>query len=257
MQDTQGSFIWYELVARADETAAAAAFYGAVVGWTVEPSEQNYHILKADGVDIGGLAGVPEDAPMKPGWHGYLAVDDIDAAVTAIADDGGRVLMPRYDAPGVGSMALVTDPQGVTFYVIQSAAEGASEAFDPTRNGHGAWNELATTDAAAALAFYGRQFGWQAMGSMPMGDMGDYHMVGRGGAMLGGVMTAAAQGPGPGWRFYFRVDEIDAALDRVVAAGGTVVHGPQEVPGGGFILIGVDPHGTMFALTGPRENDTE
>ncbi len=36
------------------------------------------------------------------------------------------------------------------------------------------------------------------------------------------------------------------------SAGGQVVHGPQQVPGGSFILMGVDPQGARFALVGSR-----
>jgi len=39
---------------------------------------------------------------------------------------------------------------------------------------------------------------------------------------------------------------------RVNAAGGKVVHGPQEVPGGAYIINGVDPQGAAFNLVGPR-----
>jgi predicted enzyme related to lactoylglutathione lyase len=51
---------------------------------------------------------------------------------------------------------------------------------------------------------------------------------------------------------YFRVDGIASAAQRIVAAGGQVVHGPVEVPGGGWIVNGLDPEGAMFALTGTR-----
>jgi predicted enzyme related to lactoylglutathione lyase len=52
------------------------------------------------------------------------------------------------------------------------------------------------------------------------------------------------------WTYYFLVGNIDEAAERVKAAGGQVTHGPQEVPGGAFILLGIDPQGTNFALLG-------
>ena len=60
------------------------------------------------------------------------------------------------------------------------------------------------------------------------------------------------QFPQPAWLVYFRVDGIEAATRRITAAGGQVVNGPMEVPGGGWIVNGVDPEGAMFALTGTR-----
>ena len=56
----------------------------------------------------------------------------------------------------------------------------------------------------------------------------------------------------PWWTFYINVEAIDAAIERVNAAGGKVTNGPMEVPGGAWIIQGKDPQGVIFALTGPR-----
>ncbi|MEJ0100407.1 MAG: hypothetical protein WDO12_12000 [Pseudomonadota bacterium] len=53
----------------------------------------------------------------KPTWLGYLHVADVDAATRAIVADGGKVLMPRMDLP-VGKIAMVADPMGSPFYVM-------------------------------------------------------------------------------------------------------------------------------------------
>ena len=61
-----------------------------------------------------------------------------------------------------------------------------------------------------------------------------------------------AQFPRPAWRVYFRVDGIERAAERIRLAGGQVMHGPAEVPGGAWIVNGLDPEGAMFALTSTR-----
>ena len=58
--------------------------------------------------------------------------------------------------------------------------------------------------------------------------------------------------PGPRWLYYINVDDIDAAATRVVEAGGEVLHGPHQVPGGNWVVMGRDPQGAEFALTGSR-----
>jgi predicted enzyme related to lactoylglutathione lyase len=58
--------------------------------------------------------------------------------------------------------------------------------------------------------------------------------------------------PAPFWLYYVNVGDIDAALERVKAAGGTILNGPMEVPGGDWILQGSDPQGAAFALVGKR-----
>jgi predicted enzyme related to lactoylglutathione lyase len=60
------------------------------------------------------------------------------------------------------------------------------------------------------------------------------------------------QFPKPAWLVYFRVDGIERAASRIVEAGGQVIHGPMEVPGGGWIVNGIDLDGAMFALTGTK-----
>jgi uncharacterized protein len=52
----------------------------------------------------------------------------------------------------------------------------------------------------------------------------------------------------PFWGYYFYVDGIDGAAARVKAAGGQVINGPMEVPGGEWVVQGLDPQGAFFAL---------
>ena len=57
------------------------------------------------------------------------------------------------------------------------------------------------------------------------------------------------KGHKPAWLFYFTVDDIQAAKQRVIDNGGTVTHGPAPVPGGAWILQATDPQGGGFAVT--------
>jgi predicted enzyme related to lactoylglutathione lyase len=64
----------------------------------------------------------------------------------------------------------------------------------------------------------------------------------------GGMMTKAPEMPNSRWGFYFSVDAIGAAIERVNAGGGKVIQGPHQVPGGQWIIQGIDPQGANFAL---------
>jgi predicted enzyme related to lactoylglutathione lyase len=254
MAHEASSFIWYELMT--DDLAAAEAFYTSVVGWTVASSGQpgmDYRIWSAAGRGVGGLMAIPaEAAGMKPGWFGYLKVADVDASVAGVVAAGGSVGMPANDIPGVGRIAMVSDPQGAAFYVMTPKMGEAPHPVAQGRPGHGAWHELHAKDARAALAFYGAAFGWGAAGEMDMGPMGSYLMFNTGADPVGGMMASAALGK-PAWLFYFGVGDIDAAKARVEAAGGTVTNGPQEVPGGMWVVQGLDPRGAAFAVVGSRK----
>ena len=121
------------------------------------------------------------------------------------------------------------------------------------RPGHCHWNELATSDQTAALAFYTGRFGWDKGDAMPMGEMGRYQFITHHGETIGAVMTRLADGPPPAWRFYFGVEDIDVAAQAVSDNGGTIHYGPAEVPGGSFIIVASDPEGALFGLVRPQK----
>ena len=252
-RNPHGDFIWYELIT--PDPDGAKAFYDAVVGWDVGPPSADhlgYREIRADGGRAGGMMRLNDEMAAhgaRPTWLGYVGVDDVDRSVASIEQAGGKVLMPAFDIPNIGRLALVADPQGVPFYVMRGAIDAASDVFQPQGVGRVSWNELAARDQKGALQFYTSQFGWTAGDVMPMGDMGDYQFITHHGVPLGAMMTAAPENLAR-WRFYFRVADVDVAKRAVEDGGGTVIHGPQEVPGGDRILIGTDPQGAEFALVG-------
>jgi predicted enzyme related to lactoylglutathione lyase len=49
------------------------------------------------------------------------------------------------------------------------------------------------------------------------------------------------------------VDDATAGAERVQKAGGQVINGPMEVPGGDWIAQGIDPQGAMFAIHSAKQ----
>jgi len=260
MANAHGDFIWYELLTT--DADAAQAFYSDIVGWTATDSGQNdidYRILSCAEVGVGGLLQITDDmkaAGARPVWLGYIAVDDVDKTAAAITAAGGAIQMPPTDIPNVGRIAMATDPQGAPFYIMRGASDEQSHAFayDHPRLGHCAWNELATSDRAGAMQFYGELFGWKKDGEMDMGPLGAYEFVRRGAVdgIFAGVMTRPQEMPVSLWTYYFRVADVDDAVRRTHAGGGEVIVGPLEIPGGEFSVNARDPQGAMFAFVGPR-----
>lgn len=254
MANPHGTHIWYELLT--SDVSAAADFYGKVIGWTAAPfaagasAAEAYTILSAGSSAVGGMMKNP--MPTGPIWLGYVGVDDVDAAVAKLQSLGGKVYRPAWDTEGVGRMAFVADPQGAMFYVMRGASEEKSDAFAPTTDGHCAWNELYATEQKAALDFYRAMFGWEQGGSMPMGEMGDYTFINHGSEMIGAVMNKPEQAPAVTWNYYFRVSGIEAAVQRIKDGGGTITFGPEEVPGGDWVINAIDPQGGAFGLAGSK-----
>lgn len=264
MTSKTGGFIWYELMTT--DADAAARFYGPVVGWTISGKSADQrngidyrHITRGDGGGNGGVLNLSEEMcsnGARPCWIGYIHVEDVDAAVEAIVTDGGTSLMPKTTID-VGSFAMVTDPQGVPFYVMSPIPpadnpNGKSDVFSPDEAQHFRWNELMTTDADAGLAFYRKHFGWGQEGEMPMGELGAYRFIQHDDTMIGAVMPLMPGLPAPVWTHYIGVDDIDRAAAAVKAGSGQVMHGPDEIPGGEFAMSGIDPQGAGFGLVGPR-----
>ncbi|MFL6861464.1 MAG: VOC family protein [Allosphingosinicella sp.] len=249
-------FIWYELMTT--DQGAALDFYGRVVGWTHtrhpggEPGGAPYMVLEADGRGVGGVFQIAgeemKDAP--PMWLGYVGVADADATADAIVAAGGSLRMGPADIPGVGRFALAADPGGAPFYILApDPARPSPEPVPPRTPGHCGWHELyAGQGQEAAFGFYASLFGWETVGEIDMGAMGKYRLFGTQGEALGGMMDKPADLPQAGWGYYFCVEGIDAAAERVRAGGGTIRMGPMQVPDGSFVLQGSDPQGAVFAL---------
>jgi predicted enzyme related to lactoylglutathione lyase len=265
MTKLQGKWIWYELLTGDD--AGAKAFYETVVGWRITlgaMQPMNYgHIVNDDDQSTGGVLPLTADMTEKgarPMWLGYIGVDDCDAMVKAIEGKGGKLLMPAFDIPDVGRIALVADPDGAPFYVMTPGMPaggagnggGGSTAFDPRLPGRCAWNELQAANQQGALDFYTSLFGWTLPEPMDMGPMGKYQFIDHDGEMIGAVMQKAPHVPVAGWGFYFRVADIDVAADATRSHGGQVFHGPVQVPGGDWVINGMDPQGVAFGLVGAR-----
>ena len=261
MSTLQGAWVWYELMT--PDPDAAKIFYEAVVGWSITPPSLQTNgygfIANADGGMTGGVLGLTGGmlaGGARPGWLGYVGVDDCDAALTAIEAAGGKVLMPATDVPGAGRIAMVADCCGTPFYVMTprmpEGATGESTAFSPHLVGRCSWNELVAADQQAALAFYTGQFGWALPEPMDMGDWGKYQFTTHDGVVTGAIMQKPPQFPAAAWNHYFRVADIDTALAAAQAHGGQIVNGPNQVPTGDWIINGIDPQGAPFALVGRK-----
>jgi predicted enzyme related to lactoylglutathione lyase len=246
-----GRPLWYELMTT--DMKAAETFYRTVVGWTSTPfdgSPQPYTMFNRGGeIPVAGLMARPEGMNAPPFWAMYVGVPKLEDAAAHIKRLGGGECSPVIEVPAVGRMQMMTDPQGAAFYIYEPASadqqpEAAAEI------GEASWHELMTTDAAAAMKFYGEVFGWQPSETMDMGEMGKYHMFNRPHGMIGGMMNKPremAHVP-PNWQIYFRVPDITAAVERIKASGGQILNGPMEVPGGDWIVNAMDPQGAAFAL---------
>jgi len=119
-------------------------------------------------------------------------------------------------------------------------------------NPHGTpiWYELITGDPDAAGAFYQKVIGWQDGGcpGATAEGTGDYHvyLAPDGQGVAGMMKTPEGAPPEPHWFSYIGVDDVDAAAEKIVAAGGSIHMPPTTMEGVGRMAMVADPQGVVF-----------
>jgi len=244
--DVRGRFIWHELLTT--DTAGAAAFYPRVVPWRTQPSSMpGYTLWMAGQTQIGGLTALPQDVGgPPPHWLIYVGTPSVDASCLQAQGLGAKVVKPPADIPNVGRFAVLSDPQGATFALFTPGA-GPPPGPEPPQGGF-SWHELATTDVPAAVRFYGELFGWRKGRAHDMGTMGMYQIFEHAGNQAGGMVNVQGPSTPPSWLSYVHVADSNRAVAAAKAAGGRLMHGPIEVPGGSWIALMMDPQGGAFAV---------
>jgi predicted enzyme related to lactoylglutathione lyase len=220
------------------DVARATRFFGAVLDWTFEGSGQERgRRVVGHGLHHGLWGEVAE-----PTLFCCYAVEDVDAAVERIRGAGGSASEPREEP--YGRLAEATDPEGARFAVFTppgGTSDGpptAPPARLPVRQGDVVYVTMEVTDSARTRAFYGDVLGWVAS----PGRVAD-------GWNVDGVtpMVGIAGGrPRARCLPLYQVDDVDAAVARVRAAGGSATE-PEQQPYG-IISEAVDDQGTSFYL---------
>ncbi len=125
-----GTLRWTELAT--PDMPGARSFYCDVLGWQADDQpmgEFTYTVVRpAGGDESSGQGGIMPLSPEMAAagattrWQPYFEVADCDAAAAAVTANGGIVVVPASDVPGVGRFAIALDPDGAQFAVIASAS---------------------------------------------------------------------------------------------------------------------------------------
>lgn len=245
-------FTWYEL--RTPDLDAAQAFYEDVMGWSARRDAAGGVFHKTPGGErLAGLEVLPERARLSGApahWLGHIAVPDVEAWLQRFVAAGGQPRGPVRRSPA-GDVASVTDPQGAVLG-LSSRGDGPSAAVS--------WHELNTTDQEQAAAAYAGLLSFRTTGLLDASpelepDVGPYRTFAWDGAprSIGGMVSSARRpGVHTHWLFYFRVDDLQRAIERVRARGGTVCSGPLASPSGELVAYCEDPQGAVFGLSQRR-----
>jgi hypothetical protein len=243
----QGTPSWVDL--QTTDQDGAKSFYAGLFGWDYDDQAMPdgvYSMALKSGETVAGIAPQPPALAAQgvpPTWNTYLAVDEVDAALERASRAGGQVFMPATDVMDSGRMAFIADPTGAAVGLWQAGKHiGATLVNEP---GSVVWNELITSDGAAATAFYETVFALRAettdMGGQP------YTMLHVGADPVGGMIPPPMPELPNFWHVYFSVADADATVEAAKSSGGSVVVEPFDMPVGRMATLR-DPQGAIFSI---------
>jgi predicted enzyme related to lactoylglutathione lyase len=243
---TMSKFVWFEYVS--SDAPKAQGFYGELFGWgtkTMPLPGGNYTAIAQGDATIGGYL-PPSDGAKQATWLTHLRVDNAKDAAQKAKSLGGKILVDAEKIGTVGTKAVVADPHGGVLALWQPT--DPKEQSSPEANGRFCWNELASKDAAASVAFYKALGGFQT-DSMEMGpEMGTYHLLKTGDTMIAGIMKAPMAEAPHAWTPYVQVANADATADKAKRLGAHVIVPPTDVPNVGRFAIFADPQGAVIGV---------
>ena len=131
VEGVTGAVCWVELTSRKFD--AAKQFYVDVFGWiprhAMSTPEMQYWTFSLDPADENGFAGGMAAPPQMPAevpsyWQPYIATTDTDATARRAKELGATLIVEPADIPDVGRFAIIADPLGAVFGVLQPLARG-------------------------------------------------------------------------------------------------------------------------------------
>jgi predicted enzyme related to lactoylglutathione lyase len=248
MATNTGRFVWHEL--HTTDRVKAQKFYAQLLGWQVKEESMGpgepYGVCFLDGKDHAGITKSMAPPQVPSHWLPYIGVPDVDQYVAKLKGLGGEVRMEAMNIPNIGRFAVVADPQGAPFALFKGAKPDPEEPAAPPV-GAFCWEELMTSDPAAAATFYAKLFDY-TIDEVSMGPEGTYRLYKRGDRQTGGITTLAAGVTHAHWLTYLHVKDVDASTRNARELGAKVIVEPRDIPNVGRFSAIDDPTGAGIAL---------
>jgi len=119
IDDTPGTVGWHDL--NTMKPPLAGKFYPKVFGWKSVDQDYSgnaYHLFKLGRTNVCGMWPFPMKK-LGPSWLTYWQVSNCANTVTKVKRLGGRALMGTTVVPGMCRFAVLKDPQGAAFGVLE------------------------------------------------------------------------------------------------------------------------------------------
>jgi len=245
-----GKVVWADLVT--PDLDGARRFYAGLFGWTfrdVRAGDKNFVVALLDGRPVAGLVQrpVPTGERRQPAWLTFISVLDVGEAEKTALAHGGKVLSPPRAYPKRGRQAILADPQGAVFAVLQSSSGDPADVL--ASPGDWIWSSLITRDANAGAAFYQAIFGYEVF-ELASDDGSEHHLLATDGYARASAnsLPTNVSGLHTHWLNFVRVVSTNDAVAKAVALGGRVLIEPHLDRHGGMVAIVADPSGAPFGM---------
>ena len=249
----EGRVIWHDLLVRDKE--AAQKFYGALFGWEFKEvglfgasgQSGSYSLILHQGRPIAGMVDTTQlrkDVNLVQ-WVSVFSTADIDSAIGQIETGGGTVHAKPTSVGERGKLAVVADPQGGLFGLLQTKLGDPAERKPAV--GEFLWDELWTSDTEQATHFYQQLFGYNSE-SAPLKEDEIYHYFTSADKPRAAVISNPIAGLDTTWATFIRVEDPASIVAKVEGLGGEVLLDVQENSIGGQIAIIRDPDGAGFVI---------
>lgn len=122
-ENAPGSFCWAEL--GTNDIDRAGSFYTRILPYDAEVSDMGegfgkYTVFNVGEAPAAGMYKFPaEMANVPPHWLAYFVTEDIEASTAKAEELGGARICPINEAPGVGRVIILRDPQGANFALLE------------------------------------------------------------------------------------------------------------------------------------------
>lgn len=202
------------------------------------PDEGVAVVLTSDGVLGESLGKVAR-------WEVFFSVASVDETIERAWRHRGDVVHSPVEIADGSRVALIRDPSGALFGVIEDVPSGWSEASQESDRGRMVGIELHTTSREGAAAFYREVFNWTTSTDPdPSAEL-----FNRAGVPFAGLV--ADPSPvlvSPAWVLYFATPNVGEACEALEWLGGSVLAVTATGEAWPAALVS-DPGGAVFGLS--------
>lgn len=242
-----GEFVWCDLSARRIDVACK--FYGDLFNWRFQEEVTADGSVYATAYTSHAAAGnytMPAkfaEMGMPCFWMSYIEVTSVEATIDKARSMGAIIELGPVDGPGDTKVALIRDPLGAGFTVIEG--EGLSPRLAQAGHGDMAWNALYVSDSEAIIPFYEALFGW----SISPPDVENSRRIDLAGRPVSEIheLPDNIRGKQQYWVVHFAVSNLTTARSSAESHGGVLYNDSQTVlahdtDGAAFFLTEVNDH---------------